>query len=119
MLVHDHSLNWEKDYGDKWLSSNRADLRNELLRLATAPSAELGLDGNPAKIVFGAEVVEVDTEKGRVTLKNGDVYESDLVIGMKLPCLPVSIQLTTNARLKVPTALIRLSDHSLLTSPSP
>ncbi|KAH9216872.1 hypothetical protein DL95DRAFT_522348 [Leptodontidium sp. 2 PMI_412] len=81
ILVHDHALNWEKDYGDKWLSNNRADLRNEFLRLATAPSSELGVEGNPAKIVFGAEVAAVDTQTGKLTLKNGDVYESDLVIG--------------------------------------
>lgn len=80
-LVHEHALNWEKDYGDKWLSNNRADLRDEFLRLATAPSAELGVEGEPATIVFGADVVEVDTEAGRVTLKDGTVYESDLVIG--------------------------------------
>lgn len=86
--MHDHALNWEKDYGDKWLSNNRADLRNEFLRLATAPSAELGVEGNPAKIVFGAEVAAVDTQTGKLTLKNGDVYESDLVIGMECPGLP-------------------------------
>lgn len=28
-LAHEHALNWEKDNGDKWLSNNRADLRNE------------------------------------------------------------------------------------------
>lgn len=81
ILVHEHELNWEKDYGEKWLSNNRADLRDEFLRLASAPSKDLGVEGEPAKVVFGAEVVGVDIESGRVTLRNGDVYESDLVIG--------------------------------------
>lgn len=86
-LVHEHALNWEKDYGDKWLSNNRADLRDEFLRLATAPSAELGIEGEPATIVFGAEVVGVDAEAGSVTLKDGTVHEADLVIGkLLLPC---------------------------------
>jgi salicylate hydroxylase len=70
------------DYGDKWQSNNRANLRDEFLRLATAPSAELGVEGQPAKIVFDAEVASVDPNMGKVTLRNGDVYESDLVIGM-------------------------------------
>jgi salicylate hydroxylase len=84
VLIHEHALTWEKDYGDKWLSSNRPDLRNEFLRLATSPSEELRLEGEAAKIIFGAEVVSVDTDAGKVVLKDGSVYKSDLVIGRSL-----------------------------------
>ena len=37
------------------------------MRLATAPSEELGVEGAPARIVFGAEVVGIDVDLGKVT----------------------------------------------------
>lgn len=82
VLVHEHKLDWEETYGDKWVANDRADLRDEFLRLATVPSAELSIEGEPAKIVFGAEVISIDSDSGTVTLKDGSTYESDLVIGL-------------------------------------
>jgi salicylate hydroxylase len=69
-----------------WLMQHRADLWNEWRRLATAPSAELGVQGEPAKVVWSADVVAVDVESGEVKLADGTVYHSDLVIG-KRGCL--------------------------------
>ncbi|PWY87497.1 FAD binding domain protein [Aspergillus heteromorphus CBS 117.55] len=50
-------VDYKKEYGADWLFHHRADLRDELLRLATAPSEELGLKGRPAEVVYGARVV--------------------------------------------------------------
>lgn len=64
-----------------WIFQHRADLWNEFLRLATAPSEELRIDGEPAKVVYGKEVVRIDVESGDVMLSDGEVLHSDLVIG--------------------------------------
>ncbi|KAH7384684.1 hypothetical protein BKA66DRAFT_83940 [Pyrenochaeta sp. MPI-SDFR-AT-0127] len=68
-------------FGSDWHVVHRIDLWNELLRLATNPSEELGLSGRPAKVVWRASVVGVDVEAGNVRLASGEVIESDLVIG--------------------------------------
>lgn len=69
-------------YGADFLVHYRVDIRNEFLRLATAPSAELGVEGVPARVCWGCEVVSVDPESGRIGLPNGKVEEADLVIGL-------------------------------------
>ncbi|KAE8417514.1 hypothetical protein BDV36DRAFT_283708 [Aspergillus pseudocaelatus] len=68
-------------YGAEWLFQHRADLWNEFLRLAECPSADLGISGEPAKILWGQEVVSVDVESGDVFLSSGLKLESDLVVG--------------------------------------
>lgn len=60
---------------------HRADLWDELMRLATAPSEELGIGGKPATVRWDADVVSVDVESGEVTLADGSKITSDLVIG--------------------------------------
>jgi salicylate hydroxylase len=64
-----------------WYFQHRGDLWNEFCRLATAPSAELGIAGQPAKILWGVDVVHVDVNSGDVKLADGNVIPSDLVIG--------------------------------------
>lgn len=66
---------------------HRADLWEELMRLATAPSEELGIGGSPAKVQWGVDVVSVDVELGEVTLADGTKIASDLVIGTRSPSL--------------------------------
>lgn len=68
-------------FGVPALTHLRADVRNELLRLATAPSAELGIRGDPARVVFETPVTDLDAEKGVVTLEDGSTVEADVVIG--------------------------------------
>ncbi|KAF4181098.1 hypothetical protein CNMCM8694_005577 [Aspergillus lentulus] len=67
-------------YGADTLSMKRSDFRDELLRLATAPSDELGIQGRPAQIVFNTSVIDIDPEKATVTLKDGSAVEADVVI---------------------------------------
>ncbi|KAF4169677.1 hypothetical protein CNMCM6936_006836 [Aspergillus lentulus] len=45
-------IDFKGRYGADTLSMKRSDFRDELLRLATAPSDELGIQGSPAQIVF-------------------------------------------------------------------
>lgn len=65
-----------------WTFQHRADLFNELLRLATCPSEELGIGGNPAKVLWSCDAVHIDVDSGLVTLADGRKIESDLVVGM-------------------------------------
>ncbi|KAL3441104.1 hypothetical protein BJX65DRAFT_314134 [Aspergillus insuetus] len=67
-------------YGAHWLFQRRAGLWNEFLQLATASSVELGIPGQPARVVWGAEVVHVDVESGEVLLADGGRMEADLII---------------------------------------
>ncbi|CZR56774.1 related to salicylate 1-monooxygenase [Phialocephala subalpina] len=80
MLVQDTQVDFEKDYGAPWYFQHRADLRDEFLRLASAPSEELGIKGQPAVIRYGEKVVDIDVESGIVTLESGEKIESDLVV---------------------------------------
>jgi salicylate hydroxylase len=67
-MVSDIETDYAKDYGSPWLFQHWADLHAEFLRLATGPSEELGMKGIPAKIQYGAKVVDIDVETGTVTL---------------------------------------------------
>ena len=60
---------------------HRIDLWNEMFRLATATSEELGIAGQPARMVWSADVVDCDVETGRVTMSDSTIINSDLVIG--------------------------------------
>ncbi|KAK4554627.1 hypothetical protein LTR86_008129 [Recurvomyces mirabilis] len=60
-----------------WLMMHRADLWDELFRLATSPSLEAGVEagqvGRPAEVRYGVEVVGVDVESGDVELASGEI----------------------------------------------
>lgn len=82
VLVEDKDLSHHIElFGSDWYVVHRIDLWTELLRLATAPSAKLGVSGSPAKVVWRANVSNVDVESGDVLLDDGTVIQSDLVIG--------------------------------------
>ncbi|PWY86527.1 FAD/NAD(P)-binding domain-containing protein [Aspergillus sclerotioniger CBS 115572] len=68
-VTQDSVVDYVKEFGADWLFHHRADLRDELLRLATT---EKGI-GEPARIRYGAKVVDADVENGRVV-------EADLVV---------------------------------------
>ncbi|KAJ2892505.1 hypothetical protein MKZ38_009697 [Zalerion maritima] len=78
--LQEMDVNFEEEYGAPWYFQHRADLRAEFLRLASAPSDELGIKGQPAVIRFGENVVDVDVESGIVTLASGEKIDSDLVV---------------------------------------
>ncbi|KAI8631176.1 FAD binding domain protein [Xylariaceae sp. FL1651] len=69
-------------YGSPLVSHMRVDMRAELLRLATAPPGELGLDASalPAVIVWGNGAVDLDAEAGRLTLEDGTTVDADVVV---------------------------------------
>lgn len=81
-LVSEREMDYRGLYGADFLVHHRVDIRNEFLRLATAESAEVGVEGVPARVCWGCEVVSVDAEGGRIGFADGEVVEADLVIGL-------------------------------------
>ncbi|KAF7374527.1 FAD/NAD(P)-binding domain-containing protein [Mycena sanguinolenta] len=58
------------------LCCHRGDLYEELKRLATGEG-----EGPPVKLRFGIKVTACDPENGTISLNNGEVIQSDLVLG--------------------------------------
>ncbi len=75
----------KETFGVPSLTHLRVDIRNELERLATVPSAELDIAGEPARLVFNTPVTGLDAENGVVTLADGTRVEADVVIGKSEP----------------------------------
>ncbi|PYH78345.1 FAD/NAD(P)-binding domain-containing protein [Aspergillus uvarum CBS 121591] len=88
-VTADTTLDYRREFGADWLFFHRADLRDELLRLATAPSEELGVMGDPARVRWGVGVV----------LSTGEVVRADLVVaadGIKSTLRPLVLPTTPN-----------------------
>lgn len=81
MLVKDFPVDFEGKYKAETMTMKRSDFRDELLRLATAPSEKLGIQGSPAKMVFNTSVVDVEPDEGLVVFKDGSTIQADVVIG--------------------------------------
>jgi salicylate hydroxylase len=83
---HGEALNvalrdFKRDFGADWLFQHRADLHQEFIRLATVDSEELGIAGQPARIHYGATVVQAEPESGSITLADGTDRTFDLLVG--------------------------------------
>lgn len=83
-LVEAAALNLRARFGTEALGQKRSDFRDELVRLATAPSAELGIGGEPARVVYEKAVVGLDPEEGVVTLGDGTTAAGDVVVGRSI-----------------------------------
>ncbi|KAJ7610004.1 FAD/NAD(P)-binding domain-containing protein [Mycena polygramma] len=59
------------------LLCHRSDLHNELKRLATMDEGE----GDPVNIHLESDVVSCESATGKLTLKSGETYHADLIIG--------------------------------------
>ena len=101
-----------------WLMFHRADLWEEMLRLATGEKVgvlkEKGdVVGKPAEVRFGVEVIGVDVVSGDVKLASGEVVKSDLVIGtwLRVMGMPIHAMLTT-------VMLVRSRRHQIDSAPS-
>ncbi|KUJ19699.1 FAD/NAD(P)-binding domain-containing protein [Mollisia scopiformis] len=79
-VLEDADMDLEARFGEECLAQKRSDFRDELLRLATAPSAELDIEGDPAEMVFSTQVVDLEPEEGVVTLSDGSTAAADVVI---------------------------------------
>ncbi|KAI0020267.1 putative 6-hydroxynicotinate 3-monooxygenase [Xylariomycetidae sp. FL0641] len=79
-MTDDVDMDLKPRFGTDCLAQKRSDLRDELLRLATTPSAELGIAGRPARIIFNTLVVALNPEQGIVTLSDGSTATGDVVI---------------------------------------
>ncbi|KAI9698331.1 MAG: hypothetical protein M1820_007493 [Bogoriella megaspora] len=76
----DMDMDLRPRFGADCLAQKRSDFRDELIRLATAPSADLNIQGEPANIVYNAAVVDLEPEGGIVTLSDGSTATADVVI---------------------------------------
>ncbi|OTA52708.1 FAD binding domain protein [Hypoxylon sp. EC38] len=79
-LIYDTEYRFEEKYGAPALAHMRVDFRAELLRLATAPSKELGIGGEPAEIVFNNGAKDINPEAGEITLDDGTTAKADVII---------------------------------------
>lgn len=79
-LIFDTEFPFQEKYGAPAMSHMRVDFRAELLRLATAPSKDLGIGGEPAKIVFNNGAKDIDAEAGQITLDDGTKVKADVII---------------------------------------
>ncbi|OTA94201.1 hypothetical protein M434DRAFT_30213 [Hypoxylon sp. CO27-5] len=79
-LIYDTEYRFEEKYGAPALAHMRVDFRAELLRLATAPSKELGIGGEPAEIVFNNGAKNINPEAGEITLDDGTTAKADVII---------------------------------------
>ncbi|RNJ55906.1 hypothetical protein D7B24_007902 [Verticillium nonalfalfae] len=79
-LKHDDETDFMEQYGADALQHLRSDLRNELYRLATAPSKDLNIRGEPATLNFNSAVTDMDPDRGKVTLSDGSSAEADVII---------------------------------------
>ncbi|PVH92181.1 FAD binding domain protein [Periconia macrospinosa] len=79
-LVEDFPIDFRGRYGADMLMMKRSDLRDELMRTATASASELGVNGDPARVVFNTSVVDLDPDASLITLSDGSIVEGDVVI---------------------------------------
>jgi salicylate hydroxylase len=81
--LHSTEHDMRERYGSPLVGHMRADVRAELLRLATNPPEDLGLDAsaNPTALMWENGAVDLDAEAGKVTLEDGTIVEADIVIG--------------------------------------
>ncbi|KAF2092573.1 FAD binding domain protein [Rhizodiscina lignyota] len=79
-VKEDFAMDLKPRFGADCLAQKRSDFRDELMRLATAPSATLGIQSEPAKMVFNAAVTGLDPEEGVVTLSDGSTATADVVV---------------------------------------
>ncbi|KAF2170705.1 hypothetical protein M409DRAFT_51702 [Zasmidium cellare ATCC 36951] len=66
-----------RQWQNPWLLVHRVDLHAELKRLVTEEKGE----GRAVDLRLGVRIVEVDAEAGKVVLENGEVFESDAIVG--------------------------------------
>lgn len=78
-LVMHRPLNTVDIFGAPWLLNHRISLHKELQYLAT--SDDPALPGEPAKLHLASKVVDVDGEKGTITLADGSTFQGDIIVG--------------------------------------
>ncbi|KAF7191576.1 FAD-dependent urate hydroxylase, partial [Pseudocercospora fuligena] len=79
-LLKDVNMDLVPRYGADCQAMKRSDFRDELYRLASAPSTELGIGGDPAQVVLNTTVIGLDPEKGIIELQDGTKVSADAII---------------------------------------
>ena len=79
-VKEDVDMDLKPQFGADCLAQKRSDFRDELVRLATTPSANLGVQGEPVKMVYNTTVADLDPEEGVIRLSDGSTATADVVI---------------------------------------
>ncbi|KAI0973478.1 FAD binding domain protein [Xylaria arbuscula] len=81
-FLNSYDYDMRERYGAPFVCHMRVDFRKELLRLATAPAEDLCIeaDAAPATLMWNNSAVDLDADAGNVTLQDGSVVETDIVI---------------------------------------
>lgn len=66
-----------KRWQHPWLLVHRVSLHDQLKKLATSEAGA----GTPAKLRTASKVVEIDPEKGTLTLETGETSTADIIVG--------------------------------------
>jgi salicylate hydroxylase len=80
-VLSERKTQCKERYGSEWLMFHRLDLWDEYCRLATGPASDIGISGEPAKLIYNIAASEVDCELGKIVLSDGSVIEADLIVG--------------------------------------
>lgn len=97
-LLETTDVDFEGKYGAGFWGAQRSGCRDELLRLASDPSEMLGLKGEVPELVFEKSVVDVEAERGAVTLSDGTKAEFDVVISKSLNSSHLTSKTDNNSR---------------------
>lgn len=68
--------NVKEKYGNEWYFYHRVDMHKQLRVMAE----DTTLPGTVTKLNLGCQVVDIDPEAGKITLKDGTVVQKDLII---------------------------------------
>lgn len=79
-LKEEVDMDLKPRFGADCLAQKRSDFMDELMRLATSPSADLDIQGEPPTIIFNTVVTGLDAEEGTVTFSDGSTATADAVI---------------------------------------
>lgn len=87
-----------KQWKNPWWQVHRVDLHRELKRVLFDGCADG--DANAPELILGAIVEDVDVDAGKVTLKDGRTFSSDVVVGADGNASFCRLQIDPGARLE-------------------
>ncbi|KAK7947109.1 uncharacterized protein PG986_011430 [Apiospora aurea] len=84
-------------YGTETLGQKRSDFRDELVRLATAPSEELGIQGEPARVEYGNAVSPTESTPASAPPSSAQAARRPKKTGLSAYRVAVSVEAANRA----------------------